>query len=179
MMSKVSMNVFVCPKCSKAPCSCEQEFCMEVAPPQRIIKPGDVVEINPNDESIYIVGTRGEKVTVISGLENMNQIKSFVLRSCLVAKMNGVESLVTLEKLELYDNQIESITSIQNLTSLKILDLSYNSIREMIDLSCCPLLEELYIAQNKLRKIAGLENNRNLRILDLGANRIRVSKAIK
>lgn len=81
-----------------------------------------------------------------------------------------------LEKLELYDNHIETIQNIAHLSNLKILDLSFNAIREMVPLvSCCPLLEELYIAQNKLRTIEGLEGLVHLRTLDLGANRIRVS----
>lgn len=89
--------------------------------------------------------------------------------------MSGVESLISLKKLELYDNQVEEITSISTLSNLRVLDLSFNAIREMVDLvQCVPLLEELYLAQNKLRTIKGLEGLTHLRILDLGANRIRV-----
>lgn len=90
--------------------------------------------------------------------------------------MEGVENLVTLQKLELYDNHIEEINCINQLSNLRILDLSFNAIREMIKFAeYVPLLEELYIAQNKLRKIEGLQGLVHLRVLDLGANRIRVS----
>lgn len=90
--------------------------------------------------------------------------------------MDGVESLVSLKKLELYDNQVEEITCIARLSNLRVLDLSFNAIREMINFAeSVPLLEELYLAQNKLRSIKGLEGLTHLRILDLGANRIRVS----
>lgn len=90
--------------------------------------------------------------------------------------MYGVEDLVTLEKLELYDNHIEAITSIERLSCLRVLDLSFNSIREIIPLAPhVPLLEELYVAQNKLRKIEGLDGLVHLKLVDLGANRIRVS----
>lgn len=90
--------------------------------------------------------------------------------------MAGVENLVHLEKLELYDNYLQGITHIQSLNKLKILDLSFNSIRFIPELaSSCPLLEELYVAQNKLKKIEGLEGLVHLKTLDLGANRIRVS----
>ena len=81
-----------------------------------------------------------------------------------------------LEKLELYDNQIEAITCVSTLHNLRTLDLSFNCIRMMGPVRDCPLLEELYIAQNKLRKIEGLESLIHLRVLDLGANRIRVSR---
>lgn len=82
---------------------------------------------------------------------------------------------MTLNKLELYDNQIEEISCISQLNKLRILDLSFNAIREMYPrlVECVPLLEELYLAQNKLKQIEGLEGLVHLRILDLGANRLR------
>ena len=57
--------------------------------------------------------------------------------------MEGVENLITLRKLELYDNQIEQISSLERLSNLLILDLSFNAIREMVPdlVSSCPLLE--------------------------------------
>lgn len=98
-----------------------------------------------------------------------------MLRSCLISKIEGLESNLLLDKLELYDNTIEDIPSLHFLSHLRILDLSFNSIRSMEAIQfCSPVLEELYIAQNKLRTIEGLEKLVNLRILDLGANRIRV-----
>ncbi len=162
--------------CLTEPCNCnEKVYCMDVAPAQRIVKPADVIDIDINDDTVYIIGTRGEKVTVISGLDHMPNLTTLVLRSCLISKMVGIENLKFLTKLELYDNQIEEITGLGQLSNLTILDLSYNSIREIgAELHFCPLLEELYIAQNKLRKITGLENLRKLKTLDLGANRIRV-----
>jgi len=92
--------------------------------------------------------------------------------------MDGVESLTTLRKLELYDNQIESISAVEKLSNLTILDLSFNAIRALVPLQCCPLLQELYVAQNKLRKIEGLDGLVHLRTLDLGANRIRVRRLV-
>lgn len=90
--------------------------------------------------------------------------------------MAGVENLVKLEKLELYDNYLQGITHISALKNLTILDLSFNSIRFIPDLAkSCPQLEELYVAQNKLKKIEGLNGLTKLKTLDLGANRIRVS----
>ena len=61
--------------------------------------------------------------------------------------MEGIENLLTLRKLELYDNQIEQITSLERLSNLLVLDLSFNAIRKMIpDLAgCCPKLEGMNI----------------------------------
>ena len=100
--------------------------------------------------------------------------QELTLRSCLIKSMEGVQSLVGLIKLELYDNQVLAISSLERLTNLLILDISYNSIRDMSPVRHCLKLQKLYIAQNKLRTIAGLEDLHDLRLLDLGANRIRV-----
>jgi len=144
-------------------------------PAERLLYPKDVIDVNDDDEMVYVIGTKDGKVTRIEGLENMRKIKQLVLRCCLVSGMEGIETLDTLTKLELYDNQIERISCIERLQSLVVLDISFNSIRDMSPVAVLPLLEELYIAQNKLRKISGLEGMQHLRILDLGANRIRVS----
>eukprot|EP01040_Poterioochromonas_malhamensis_P011233 gene11234-12239_t len=156
------------------------EFCGEIdqtklPPVERVVLPRDVVEIKEDDDTVYVIGTKDGKVTLIDGLDHMKHLKTLVLRSCLISRMEGVENLVTLSKLELYDNQVEEISSIQRLSNLRVLDLSFNAIREMnFPFSACvPLLEELYLAQNKLRKIEGLSGLTHLRILDLGANRIR------
>jgi hypothetical protein len=37
--------------------------------------------------------------------------------------MEGVENLITLTKLELYDNHIQKLTGLENLQSLRILDM--------------------------------------------------------
>jgi protein phosphatase 1 regulatory subunit 7 len=165
----------------------QPEFCLDcnpaddgaAGPAERVVYPADVVEILPEDDSVYVVGTKDGKVTKIGGLEGMENLKFLILRSCLVSSMAGVENLVKLEKLELYDNQLERVSHIERLSHLRILDLSFNAIREMIPLAVhVPLLEELYMAQNKLKDIVGLEGLTELRVLDLGANRFREIKGL-
>jgi protein phosphatase 1 regulatory subunit 7 len=150
-------------------------------PADRIVYPLDVLNPSPPDDEdlIYIVGTRGEKVTRIAGLEPYSKtLEELVLRSNLISHMNGVETLTKLTKLELYDNQVEAISHIENLTKLTILDLSFNCIRDMAPVSSCPLLQELYLAQNKLKCIDGIRGMQHLRCLDLGANRIRTMAGV-
>jgi len=48
-----------------------------LAPIDRIVIPSDVVTINEDEEFVYVVGTRDGKVTRISGLDTMNNIKVF------------------------------------------------------------------------------------------------------
>jgi len=152
----------------------------DIPPVERVVIPADVADFNEEDDMIYIIGTREGKVTQIRGLERMLNLKSLILRSCLISNMTGIEHLIMLQKLELYDNQIEEISCISNMKNLLILDLSFNSIRELPALAqYVPLLEELYVAQNKLRGIEGLEGLSNLKVLDLGANRIRIIEGLQ
>lgn len=88
--------------------------------------------------------------------------------------MEGVGNLVGLQKLEIYDNQLESVSCLERLNNLLVLDISYNGIRDMSPVRHCTKLQKLYVAQNKLRTISGLEEMTDLTLLDLGANRIRV-----
>mmetsp|Transcript_9816 Transcript_9816/g.9914 ORF Transcript_9816/g.9914 Transcript_9816/m.9914 type:complete len:353 (+) Transcript_9816:112-1170(+) len=151
----------------------------ELPPAHRLVIPSDAAAFSEDDDIIYIVGTRGCKVTKIAGLENMKNLQELVLRCCLIRFMDGINHLITLQKLELYDNQIQKIESIDSLKNLKILDLSFNCIRDMSPVKVCNGLQELYIAQNKLRSIQGLEDMPNLKILDLGANRIRSMEGLQ
>ena len=45
------------------------------APIDRLLVPGDIVELREDDESIYIIGTREGKVTKIRGLEVTKKLK--------------------------------------------------------------------------------------------------------
>jgi Cys-tRNA synthase (O-phospho-L-seryl-tRNA:Cys-tRNA synthase) len=64
------------------------EFCGDCEPDQthlppveRVVVPGDIVEITPEDESVHIIGTRDGKVTVINGLDHLKKLKVKVLPS--------------------------------------------------------------------------------------------------
>lgn len=46
-----------------------------VAPVDRLVVPGDIVEIKPDDEQIFIIGTKEGKVTKIRGLEVAKGLK--------------------------------------------------------------------------------------------------------
>jgi len=173
-VEEVDSTFQVCGSCTVVTGEKEEKDEHYVPPSERLVIPADVCEFKVGDSVIFVVGTRGEKVTRIGGLDHMaTSLQELVLRSCLIADMDGAQNLTSLKKLELYDNQVEALIPLPKLTSLTILDISFNAIREMGPVASCPLLEELYIAQNKLRKIEGLENLTRLRTLDLGANRIR------
>ena len=59
-----------------------------VAPIDRLITPKDVqTTITNEEEFIYVIGTRGAKVTSLIGLEDCHQLKEIVVRSCLLRDM--------------------------------------------------------------------------------------------
>lgn len=45
------------------------------APVDRLVVPGDIVDIREDEESIYIIGTKEGKVTKIRGLEKAKNLK--------------------------------------------------------------------------------------------------------
>lgn len=54
---------------------CDPEAEQNKAPVERIVLPADVAEFSPEDEMLYIIGTREGKVTQIAGLEKMQKLK--------------------------------------------------------------------------------------------------------
>jgi hypothetical protein len=50
----------------------------KLPPIERVVRPGDIIELDDDMDSIYIVGTRSGKVTQIMGLENMAKLKVLI-----------------------------------------------------------------------------------------------------
>ncbi|KAL7538639.1 hypothetical protein ACHAXR_008710 [Thalassiosira sp. AJA248-18] len=146
--------------------------------------PWDVMEIDPSETHLAIVGTHGQKITHMGSKlhERVSpNITNLVLRSHLIRTMEGIAGMKQLELLELYDNMVDELKELEGDgedglpgRNLRVLDISYNVIRDMGPVSLCPNLQELYIAQNKIKSIKGLKHLKLLRKIDLGANRIRV-----
>lgn len=148
----------------------------ELPPALRFIKPGDVVDVSDTSmERLEWIGTSGQKVTVVTGVEHLTNLESFCLRSNFVREVSALATLTNLVSLELYENRLNTLEGVQHLVNLTNLDISYNRLRELDPAILAPLtkLERLYVAENKLSKIQGLETLTQLRVLDLGMNRIR------
>jgi protein phosphatase 1 regulatory subunit 7 len=85
--------------------------------------------------------------------------------------IEGLDSNIELEQLELYQNNIRSIQNLQCLTNLRlehlaersllaaktncirILDLSFNHIRVIENLDMLCKLEKLFLSSNKIEKV--------------------------
>jgi hypothetical protein len=115
-------------------------------PGHRVIAPRDVVAFDAAAEDIFHVGTTGNKVTIISGLDDCAALRTLTLRSNLLRRMTGVGHLVNLTQLELYDNKIERLEDLVRLTQIEVLDMSYNRIRAIEHLSTLGSLQRLYLA---------------------------------
>ena len=119
---------------------------------ERIRYPSDVMDISNDPSETYIeaIGTAGLKITNMG--KDLYKLVSpnlthLIFRSHLIRKMEGLNGMVSLELLELYDNQIEYLEGFDAAegpgANLKILDMSYNMIREMKPVQYCPHLTEL------------------------------------
>lgn len=58
----------ICAPCD--PLAPPVEQLADLPPLERVVLPADVVDIGVNDEVVFVVGTRGEKVTKLKGLTN-------------------------------------------------------------------------------------------------------------
>lgn len=114
--------------------------------------PWDVTDIDKNDTELVIVGTAGQKITIMGtdlGEHCNPNLEQLILRSHLIQKMEGLSDFTKLELLELYDNMIEELQCLNEGKggapgpTLKVLDMSYNVIRNMEPVKFCPNLTEL------------------------------------
>ena len=99
-------------------------------------------------ESIMLVGTSGQKITHLGADFSSTlhpQLERLVLRSHVLANMQGLSAFQALKLLELYDNQIEELQCLDAPfgKTLTVLDMSYNVIRDMSPVQLCPNLQEL------------------------------------
>ena len=99
-------------------------------------------------DTILLVGTSGQKITNLGPDFSSTlhpQLRRLVLRSHLIANMQGLTAFQALQLLELYDNQIEELQGLDGAfgKTLVVLDMSYNVIRDMSPVHHCPNLTEL------------------------------------
>jgi Leucine-rich repeat (LRR) protein len=74
--------------------------------------------------------------------------------------------------LQLGENKISKIEGLDNLTNLNKLDFSNNKIDEIRGLNSLIELEELNLSCNFIREVNGLDNLKKLSSINLGANQI-------
>lgn len=93
-------------------------------------------------------------------------------RNLDIWKIQNLQGLEKLEKLQLDNNIIEEIVNISHLTSLKWLDLSFNAIKVIDGLDTLVNLTDLSLYNNQILSLKGLDNCRLLNVFSIGNNKI-------
>lgn len=98
------------------------------------------------------------------------QALSFSFQNIL--KIDNLNGLYALVKLQLDNNIIEKIENIEHLTNLEWLDLSFNNISKIEGLDSLLKLTDISLFNNRIEKLKGLDNLTDLNCLSIGNNQI-------
>jgi hypothetical protein len=98
------------------------------------------------------------------------QALSFSFKNIL--KIDNLQGLFALVKLQLDNNIIEKIENISHLTNLEWLDLSFNNISKIEGLDSLLKLTDLSLFNNRIDKLRGLDKLTDLNCLSIGNNQI-------
>ena len=110
-------------------------------------------------------------------LERFTELKKLSFRQNLIGEIECLhDGLAKLEELDFYDNRLSKIENLESLKGLLKLDLSFNNIRVIENVHQLKELKEVYFVANKLSSINNLDALTNLTTLELGANRIKVEQ---
>ena len=113
----------------------------------------DALKLCQNLEQVVL---RGLKMTDMSRISELGNIKILSLQDNDISKIEGLENMTNLEELNLSDNEITSIEGLENLTKLEILNLQNNQITDILPVSVNSSLMELYLKGN-----SGIDGNKD------------------
>jgi len=111
------------------------------------------------------------KVPNMDGLP-FSELRVLSLSFQNIHKIQNLDGLVNLEKLQLDNNIIEEIEGISHLVKLKWLDLSFNCIKKIKNLDTLTELQDLSLYNNEIVTVEGLDKCTKLNVLSLGNNKI-------
>ena len=158
----------------------------EKGPAQRLVIPSDVLDLSDSHMTeLYYVGTQGQKITMLKGLEHLTEVEFVSLRSNFIRRIGDVfkHMAPTLTTLELYENRLRTLDGVETLVLLETLDLSFNKLRSIpvSPLKDLTKLTKLYLAENQIAEIPemALRPLVNLEVLDLGMNGIREIRGLE
>ena len=124
------------------------------------------------------------KYSMMDEEESIPEEKGFVLNMPFIgiidiSKVEGLEELTELKRLDLSSNEIFEIKGLEKLINLEYLDLGGNEISEIKELENLINLKGLILGANKINEIRGLENLVNLIYLDISENPISEIKGLE
>ncbi|CAD8181051.1 unnamed protein product [Paramecium pentaurelia] len=102
----------------------------------------------------------------------LNSLRVMSLSFKNIWKIENLQGLERLEKLQLDNNIIQKIENLDHLVNLHWLDLSFNLIKEIEGLDKLVNLKDLSMFNNQLTSVGGLDNCKSLNVLSIGNNKI-------
>ena len=135
----------------------------------------EIKGLDPLGASLRRLYLIANKITAISGLEELKQLELLELGSNRLRKIQGLARVTRLTELYLGRNKITALEGIAHLSRLRVLSMQSNRVVSLVAPRPLemPNLEELYLSHNGVERIEGLQGLPNLRVLDLGSNRIK------
>lgn len=93
---------------------------------------------------------------------------------CRIRRIEGLNSLMKMEVLDLHGNQITQVGGLSTLSELKVLNLAGNQIRVIgtYDLQGLRSLQELNLRRNRLKHLLGFGETPKLQKLFLSNNEL-------
>ena len=91
-------------------------------------------------------------ISEIRGLDGL-KIKKLYLSECPINEIQGLDSLATLEELDLYGDRIEEIKGLDSLINLHFLSLQENQIKEIKGLKTLKNLRSVNLSSNSILEI--------------------------
>jgi len=106
-------------------------------------------ELNKADyEKVVNLNLSNKRLTDVTGLEKLTQIKKLWLTENQLTDIQGLEKLTQLERLYLSDNKLTDVTVLGKLTRLTFLDLGINQLKDLKGLEKLTDLKLLYLFSN-------------------------------
>ena len=156
---------------------------------------------NADYEKVKSLHLKDNKLTNLTGLENLTQLKTLYLSKNKLTDVTSLEKLTQLTTLYLTDNQmtdvkglekltqltfllldknkLTNVKGLENLTQLKTLKLRYNQLADVTSLKKLTQLTKLDLYKNQLTVVKGLENLTELTSLNLGGNKLTDVKGLE
>jgi len=103
----------------------------------------------------------------------LHAIKALSFSFQNILKVDNLNGLYSLVKLQLDNNIIEKIENIDHLVNLEWLDLSFNNIQHIQGLETLVKLTDLSLFNNRIEELKNLDTLTNLNCLSVGNNLIR------
>jgi Leucine-rich repeat (LRR) protein len=121
-------------------------------------------------QELHLGGNK--KIERIEGLDGMINLRDLYLFDNQIERIEGLDRLIRLNKLRLGSNKIKQIEGLDYLVDLQTLDLGNNQIEQIEGLDRLVDLQELNLSSNQIKQIKGLDCLADLRQLILMCNQI-------